>query len=579
MSFRRDGAPEEGGRRLKLLRAGFLIFGAVMVAQLFRIQVISHGFYAALAEGQRDIFQKLFPDRGRIYARDRKGGGEFLLAANQTLTTVFAEPFRIKDPKRAARLLAPLLEIDELELVAKLSDPEARYRALKKKVPDEVRAEIEALDLEGVGFAEEDYRFYPEGPSGAHVIGFVGATETGGREGRYGIEGWFDDELSGDQGFLETERDPLGRLIAVGNRKVTPAENGADVVLTVDRTVQHVVCRKLDEWVAAHGAARGAVVVLEPSTGAVIAMCSAPGFDPNDYAAAASIETFNNVGIFDPYEPGSIFKPITMAAALDDGKITPTTPFDDPGEVKIGPYTIRNSDLKAHGKVDMTEVLVESLNTGLIEVVHRLGAKTFLRYVRDFGFGAKVGLELQTEASGSVESLERKGDIWSATASYGQGITVTVLQMATAYAAIANGGVLMKPYIVDEIRREGSPPEKRAPKMVRRVIGDKAARLVTGMMVAVVERGHGKRAGVPGYWIAGKTGTAQIPRADGQGYEVGATIGSFAGFGPIDDPKFAMVVRVDRPKDVQFAESSAAPLFGDIAKFLLDYYEVPPSRK
>jgi len=248
--------------------------------------------------------------------------------------------------------------------------------------------------------------------------------------------------------------------------------------------------------------------------------------------------------------------------------------------VKIGPYTIRNSDLKAHGLVTMTEVLTESLNTGMVEVAHRLGAPTFLKYARDFGFGQRPGLELQSEAAGDIEPLERKGDIWSATASYGQGITVTALQLAAAYAALANDGIMMKPYIIDEIRSPNGTIEKRTPKTVRRVVTERTARLVSGMLTAVVERGHGKRAGVPGYWIGGKTGTAQIARRDGGvGYEVGATIGSFAGYGPIDDPKFAMVVRIDRPKDVQFAESSAAPLFGDIAKFLLDYYHVPPTRK
>lgn len=565
--------------RLRVIRLGFFAFGLVILGKLFMVQVLGNDFYAALAEGQHDLFRHLFPQRGKIYAQDHASGDrEYLLATNTSLNLLYAEPFRLKDPVAASRALAPILGAEPAEIAAKLSDKEERYRVLARKLDDETRERVEALGIEGLGFTEEDFRFYPEGSVGAQMLGFVGESERG-RSGRYGVEGWFDKELSGAQGYLESEKDPGGRAIAVGNRTVKPAKDGVDLVLTVDRTVQYVACRKLEEWVMRHGASRGSVVIIEPDTGAVIALCNAPTFDPNDYGKVEDVGVYNDTATFDAYEPGSIFKTITMAAGIDAEKISPTTPFDDPGEVKIGPYTIRNSDLKAHGKVTMTEVLTESLNTGMVEVAHRLGGPTFLKYVRDFGFGTRPGLELQSEAAGDIEPLERKGDIWSATGSYGQGITVTVLQMAVAYAALANDGMMMKPYIVEEIRSPDGAVEKRGPKAVRRVVSERAARLVSGMLTAVVERGHGTRAGVPGYWIGGKTGTAQIARSDGPGYEVGATIGSFAGYGPIDDPKFAMVVRIDRPKDVQFAESSAAPLFGDIAKFLLDYYQIPPTRK
>lgn len=565
--------------RLRGIRLGFFAFGLLILAQLFRIQVLGHDFYSALAEGQHDLFRHLFPQRGKIYARDLASGDqEYLLATNRSLHLLYAEPFRLKDPLAAARSLAPILGEEPSVIADKLSKKDERYRVLARKLDDDARDKIEALKIEGVGFSEEDFRFYPEGSAGAQMLGFVGESERG-RSGRYGVEGWFDKELTGSQGFLESEKDPGGRAIAVGNRTVKPAKDGVDLVLTVDRTVQYVACRKLEEWVARHGAQRGSVVIMEPATGAVVALCNAPTFDPNEYGKVEDASVYNDTATFDAYEPGSIFKPITMAAGLDTEDVSPTTPFDDPGEVKIGPFTIRNSDLKAHGRVTMTEVLTESLNTGMVEVAHRLGAPTFLKYVRDFGFGQRPGLELQSEAAGDIEPLERKGDIWSATASYGQGITVTALQMAAAYAALANDGMMMKPYIIEEIRSPDGTVEKRGPKVVRRVVSERAARLISGMLTAVVERGHGKRAAVPGYWIGGKTGTAQIARSDGPGYEAGSTIGSFAGYGPIDDPKFAMVVRIDRPRDVQFAESSAAPLFGDIAKFLLDYYQIPPTRK
>lgn len=564
--------------RLRLVRLGFFLAGFVIIGQLFRVQVLAHDFYSALAEGQHDLFRNLFPERGRIYARDGGDSGQtFLLATNRKLSLLYAEPYRITDDAAFARALSPILGIDEYELRAKISDHEERYHVLAHKLDDAARAKIEALKLTGLGFSEEDLRFYPEGAAGAQMIGFVGKSASG-VSGRYGIEGWYDAELTGDQGYLESQKDSVGRLIAVGDRTIKPAKDGSDLVLTIDRTVQYVACRKLEEAIKMHQAERGSLVILDPMTGAIVAMCNVPTFDPNEYGKVESIDAYNDTAIFNAYEPGSVFKTITMAAALDTGKIMPDTTFDDAGEVKIGPFTIRNSDLKAHGRVTMTDVLAESLNTGLVDVAHRLGTPSFLKYVRDFGFGEKTGVTLQTEVSGDIDALTRKGDIWSATASFGQGLTVTVLQLAAAYGAVANGGTLMMPYVVDEIRHADGRVDTTKPSSIRQVITKRSADMLKGMLVTVVERGHGKRAGVPGYWIGGKTGTAQIPSADGTGYEVGATIGTFAGFGPVDEPKFVMVVRIDRPKDVQYAEASAAPLFGDIAKFLMDYYRIPPTR-
>lgn len=565
--------------RLRVIRLGFFAVGLVIVGQLFRVQVLQHDFYSALAEGQHDLFRQLFPERGRIYARDGGAGDQtFLLATNRKLNLLYAEPYRIKNPGMTAKALAPILNVDPAELLPKLSSAQEHYHVLAHKLDDGTRARIEALGLDGLGFTEEDFRYDPEGTAGAQMLGFVGRNESG-QGGRYGIEGWFDQELSGAQGYLESQKDSVGRLIAVGNHTIKPAKDGSDLVLTIDRTVQYVACQKLEAAVQAHQAERGSVIILDPKTGALIAVCNAPTFDPNDYGKVDDASVYNDTAIFNAYEPGSVFKTITMAAGIDTGKITPDTTFDDPGEVKIGPFTIRNADLKAHGTVSMTDVLAQSLNTGIDFVVGKVGPATFLKYARDFGFGEKTGITLQSEGAGDISQLERKGDIWAATGAFGQGVTATVLQLAAAYGAIADGGTLMKPYVVDQIRKSDGQVVVTKPQPVRQVVTARTANLLTGMLVAVVEKGEGHRAQVPGYWIGGKTGTAQIPNANGPGYEVGPTIGTFAGFGPIDDPKFVMVVRIDRPKDVQYAESSAAPLFGDIAKFLMDYYRIPPTRK
>ena len=268
-----------------------------------------------------------------------------------------------------------------------------------------------------------------------------------------------------------------------------------------------------------------------------------------------------------------------MAMGLDTGKITPQTTYIDTGKVRIASYTIQNSDGKANGKQAMTDVLDKSLNTGVIFIERKVGLDNFRKYVKDFGFGMLTGIELDTETTGNISALNTKNEIYFATSSFGQGITVTPLQMVLAYAAIANGGRMMQPYIVHKILKPDGNVIETKSKEIRRVISEHSAAILSGMLVSVVREGHGKRAGVKGYYVAGKTGTAQVPRKDGKGYEKNTSIGSFAGFAPVDNPRFAMLVKIDHPRDVEWAESSAAPLFGDLAQFLLSYYEVPPDEK
>ncbi len=575
----RAAKPDPAGGRLLIFRVVVTIALLAVAARLFVIQVLSHDFYSALASNQHDIFEQLFPERGSIYLRDPAASdGVFPVAVNKTLTQVYADPRQIADPAAAAKALAPVLGVEEPELLAKLSHKDDPYEPLKSKLDDETVIKVQELDIRGIGYAKESYRFYPEGTSLSHVIGFLGSDEKGERLGRYGVEGYWNRELAGRAGYLETEKDPVGRWIGAAERNFRPAVDGADLVLTIDRNIQFVACQKLKEAVQKHGADGGAVVIMDPKTGAVLAMCGVPDFDPNAYSEVASIGVFNNPATFLPFEPGSVFKAITMAAALDAGKVLPNTTYEDTGAVQIGSYTIRNSDLKANGIQTMVDVLEKSLNTGAIFAVRRLGPSAFSKYVNNFGFGSATGIELDSEAPGDVSSLDKNGDIWSATASFGQGLTVTPLQLTAAYAALANGGKLYKPYIVDEVRKSDGSVVKTEPKVVRQVITKRASTLIGGMLVQVVENGHGKKAGVPGYYVAGKTGTAQIPRKDGQGYEKDLTIGSFVGYAPVDDPAFVMLVKIEKPRDVQWAESSAAPLFGDIAEFLLQYMKIPPDR-
>lgn len=572
---KRQSVPD---RRLRIFRVVVVLGFFVIAVRLFSLQVLSHDFYAAIAANQHTIFQELIPDRGDVYLRDPKSrSGIFPAAINKKLSLVFASPRDIEDPVSSAEALAPILELEYDAVLAKLALRDDPYEPLKRKVTDDVVERIKELELRGIGFIPEPYRFYPEKNTMSHILGFVGSNEKGERVGRYGIEGFWDEELRGTPGFLETERDPVGRWIGIADRNLQRAEDGVDLYLTIDRTIQYVACDKLRKAVSLHDAAGGTVVIADPKTGAIFAMCSVPDFDPNRFFEVEDYRVFNNPAIFTPYEPGSVFKPFTMAAAIDAGKVTPSTTYQDEGEVRIGPYTIRNSDLKAHGRQTMTQVLEKSLNTGVIYAVGEIGPKVFLKYVEGFGFGESTGIELDTEVSGDISSLRKRGDIWSATASFGQGITVTPLQLVAAFGALANGGKLMKPYVIEERRFDGGDIEYTEPVDVRQVITKRVATLVSGMLVRVVEDGHGTRAAVPGYYVAGKTGTAQIAKSGG-GYENVAFIGSFAGFAPVDDPVFVMVVKIDRPQGVQWAEATAAPLFGEIAAFLLQYLQIPPER-
>ncbi len=459
-----------------------------------------------------------------------------------------------------------------IRLLTKPNDP---YEELAKKVDLAVARQIETQHWPGINYLIKEYRYYPEAETFAHLTGFVGYN---GRQhrGQYGLEGFFEEELAGRPGSMRAEYSAAGNLVIVNDRQYRRPVDGSSLVLTIVRSIQHIACEKLKAAVKKHGADSGTVIIVNPQSGEILAMCSYPSFDPNNYQQAKDINIFNNPAIFTPYEPGSVFKPIVMAAALDQGKVNPQTTYVDKGSVKIKgwPKPIKNSDFAshgAHGLTTMTEVLQKSLNTGAIYAMEKIGPNVFAQYVKKFGFGEKTGIELETEAAGNISHLLSQPikEIYAATASFGQGITVTPLQLAMAYAAIANGGILMKPYLVKAMILPAGNKYLIKPRQLRRVIADKTATLLTGMLVSVVEQGHAKRARVNGYYVAGKTGTAQVASKKG-GYS-DKTIHTFVGFAPADNPAFVMLVKLDDPKDVEFSASSAAPLFSQIADFILTY--------
>lgn len=485
-------------------------------------------------------------------------------------------PVETAESEECAKASADIAKVTDL--ITRLGKKDDPYEPIAQNVENEILDKIIALNIPGISYVLKDGRSYPETGFSGHVLGFVGKDDEDQPLGQYGLEGYFDDFLNGTPGELAAERDASGSWIGVGTRAYTPAIDGGSLLLTIDRTVEYTACAILKAGVEQYNADSGSLVIVEPSTGRILAMCGAPDFDPNVYGKVETISVYNNESIFSPYEPGSIFKPFTLAAGLDTGAITPYSVFSDPGYAKVDDRTIRNAAEKTYGDITMTTALEESVNTAMVWVEQKVGKDVFAQYVRNFGFGTLSGIQLNSEVAGTVDSLDRAGQVYAATASFGQGITTTPLQIAMGYAAIANGGALMSPQIIDEMRYSDGTVDASLPKTVRQVMDRSTAVTLSGMLVSVVENGHGKRAAVPGYWIAGKTGTAQM--AINGVYSGTSFNGSFAGFGPVEDPKFAMVVKLENPKSdhIMYAESTAAPIFGEIAKFLLEYYRIAPTR-
>lgn len=564
--------------RLFFLQFFFALSLAVIVTRLFSLQVLSHEFYQNLAENQHQLYKKLVPARGEIFIKEDKRGRTVPVVTNIEKDLVYAVPPEVTDKERTAVALASILELSKKEILEKISDTGRKWVAIKKELPESTSVKIRNLKQPGIYLQPETHRYYPEKEFASQVLGFYAYQEEE-RIGRYGIEEYFEDQLKGQAGSLVFEKDIKGRWIVGGMRKLEPATDGADIVLTIDRAIQFKAEEILKNAVSVNQADAGSLVVLEPETGKILAIANQPSFDPNNFKKVEDPRIFRNLVVSDVYEPGSVFKPITMATGLDTEAVTPDLTYEDLGSVALDDFVIRNALNKVFGTQTMTQVLEQSINTGAIFVQQKVGQEKFLEYVQKFGFGQVTGVNLAAEAAGNLDNLTKRGGaVHYATSAFGQGITVTLLQLAQAFGAIANQGKLMKPYIVDEIRYADGKVEKFNPRGQVEAISQRAAATLQAMLVSVVEKGHGKRAGIAGYYIGGKTGTAQVARADGPGYDPDKTIGTFVGFGPVENPAFVIAVRIDNPKAVRFAESTAAPTFGELARFLVNYLQIPPTR-
>lgn len=537
---------------VRLIVVAVFLFGlyAAAIGNLYHLQIAKGKYYAARAESQHRLAGYLSPSRGGIYLTD-KYGNSIPAAINKSYPTIFAVPKEIEDVAEGSALVASVLNLDGEKIQRAFGKSNELYKLLVKKATEEEVRKVKDANIRGVYVDTDEARYYPFGGLAAHVLGFVGSGSDGKEIGRYGIEAQFDDALAGTPG-------------AVSGDKIEKPTPGKDVLLTIDRNVQFTAEEILARLVKTYGAAGGSVIVEDPKTGKMLALASEPTFDPNTYAMSP-VEVFLNPAVQSLYEPGSIMKVVTMAAALDAGKITPDTAFYDVGFLTLNGKTIRNWDLKAYGALTMTGVIEHSVNTGAAFAEQKLGHALFRQYLANFGFSEPTNIGLPGELAGNLRNLAKNArDINFATASFGQGISVTPMELISAISAIANGGLLMQPYL----------QAGQSPKLVRRVISKTAAEETTRMMVSAVK--GAKIADIPGYTVAGKTGTAQVAERGGYGEDV---INTYAGFAPAYDPKFVILIKLDKPKGAPLAGVTVVPAFRELAEFLLQYYNVPPDHQ
>jgi len=571
-------------RRLNSLGALFIVLGLLFLIRLFDRQVIQRDNFAQEAEKQYYTKIDQPAKRGEIYIQDKDSqnlidenkSGLFPVATDLELFNVMVIPRNVLDKKDTAQKLASVLGQEEKALFETIDVDKPYIPPLKKRISKEDADKISALNLKGVYLEGQYSRFYPENEFMAQVLGFVDYES----RGRYGIEEYYDGVLKGEGGELTGLKDNMGRIIKV--QQSAPGKDGASLVLTIDRTIQYMVEKKLKEAQEKYGAEGGSIIIADPKTGAILSMASTPSYNPNTFNEVDkdSQSIFLNPAVCLSWEPGSIFKPVIVSAAVDLKRLEPDSKPDDiPGGFKnfitVDGYEIHNSLDKNFGYETVTQILENSDNVGMVYVADKVGNEDLSNYLKKYGFGAKTGVDLSGEASGQVIPVKKWRDVNRATISFGQGISATPLQIISAYVDIANKGNSAKLHIVDKIIENNGEENEVDPAESQKIISDETAKKVTEMLVSVVENGHGKKAKVEGFRVAGKTGTAQIPKSDG-GYEENQHIGSFAGYAPADDPKFVMLVKLNKPKNVEWAESSAAPVFGEIASWLLNsYFKVP----
>ncbi|MFH1905426.1 MAG: penicillin-binding transpeptidase domain-containing protein [bacterium] len=538
----------------------------ILIGRLFYIQILQNKKLSEEAKKTQKTKITSSTERGIIYDRNRKE-----LAVNIKTYTLYISPKKVKDPKNVSEQLGRILLKDPEQILKQIQSRE-RLFTLSRKLSSEAYNEISALDLKGVRLRPESARFYPKGTLGSHVIGFVSSDN----RGLEGTEKFFEDELGGKTGYYMTMKDARGRELVSSRSHIPILLDSADIVLTIDEIIQHILERELNRLVEKFSPKSVTGIVMNPNTGEILAMANRPTYDPNN-AGSFTHDCRRNRAITDAYEPGSTFKVITAATALNNKVFIPEDIiFAENGSYRFMRHTIH--DHEPYGEITFRQALEVSSNIAFAKIGIKTGAEELYKNIRLFGFGAKTGIELPGEAKGLLRSLSRWSKLSVGVIPFGQEISVTPLQLITAISAVANGGNLMTPMIVSSIDDKGKKIKKEfKPKKVRRVVSSQTSSVLVEMMTGVVKNGTGINAQIEGYTIAGKTGTAQkyIP---GEGYSNEKYVASFIGYLPIPNPQVSILIIVNEPQGAYYGSIVAAPAFKNVAQDVARYLNIFPDK-
>lgn len=576
-------------RRIRTLFTTFLLLITAIVVKLFYWQIVSAGDLERQATEQHTTLHTISTRRGEIITADN-----FPLVFNEPryALTVYT-PNIEDDPVEIVDKILPLIEfeIDDPEIATDEAKREKELERLAKETRADIleklttrtwallynnlsieqKETIEDFGILGLDFEEFLTRHYPEASMSAHLTGFVGKNDIGSATGYFGIEGYYNRELKGVEGVLKQEKDAFGIPLLTDSFRQLSGRDGRDLKLYLDRGIQFIAEKELKDALELYGASSGEVLIMDPKTGGILALAAEPSYEPQKYWKYET-SLYKNPVISNTYEPGSTFKVLVMAAALEEKAVDRDDKCDICSEpFQIGKYTIKTWDGNYVENRTPEEIIVNSDNIGMVWTSLKLGGNKFENYIKEFGFGEKTGIDLQEEVSAPLR--KNWGDIDHATASFGQGIAVTSIQMLSAVGALANEGNLMEPHVVQEVR--GEKIQAIEPKIIRKVVSEETAQKITNMMVAAVEAGESKWTRIKNYRVAGKTGTSQIAVAGH--YDTEKTIASFVGFAPADNPAFVMLVKLREPTSSPWGSETAAPLWFSIAKKLLINLNIPPS--
>jgi len=558
--------------RVVIIATLIIALFAMVSLKALELQVLDRERAFKIARKQHHGTSTLLPRRGRILDRNGKE-----LAVNVDVKSVYANPKEVVDPKNTAHILSEKLGVSEEKIHKRVASNKS-FVWVKRLADSKAADELKESDVKGLGFIPEPKRIYPNGTLLGQVIGFTDIDSIG----IEGIEYKYDDSLIGKTRKITLKRDARGHKILSDPNEIQEIDrdesSGNDITLTIDSQIQHIVERELKEGIEVVGGEKGMAIVMNPETGEVLAMSSYPFVDPNSYSKFP-VENRRNLPVWYAYEPGSTMKVFLAASAIEDKKVNPNSQFNcENGRRKIGSAVIK--DIKPRGTLTVSEIVKYSSNIGASKIGETLGRDSYYKYLKKFGFGDKTGIGLPGESKGQLASPRKWGAIELATISFGQGVSVTSLQLVTALSAIANGGYLMQPYIIEKIvDPEGHVLKENKPEVVTRVISYDTSDQMKRIMQSVVEDGTGKKAQIPGFSVAGKTGTAQIPNPQSGGYYSDRYIASFIGFTPVEDPEIVMAVIVEAPRKKTHGGSVAGPIFKQIAEKVLFHLQVSPKKE